>query len=101
MGFWGVGIVAAPILGPVLGGWLTENWSWRWVFFINLPVGVIAVVMIWLFIFDPPYIRRGSARIDYWGIGLLTVGIGALQLGLDRGQEYDWFSSRLVTLPRS
>ena len=97
MGFWGIGIVAAPILGPVMGGWLTENWSWRWVFYINLPVGAVAVVMIWLFIFDPPYIRRGSARIDYWGIGLLTVGIGALQLGLDRGQEYDWFSSRLVT----
>jgi MFS transporter, DHA2 family, multidrug resistance protein len=97
MGFWGIGIVAAPILGPVMGGWLTENWSWRWVFYINLPVGAIAVVMIWLFIFDPPYIRRGTARIDYWGIGLLTVGIGCLQLGLDRGQEHDWFSSRLVT----
>jgi DHA2 family multidrug resistance protein len=97
MGFWGIGIVAAPILGPVMGGWLTENWSWRWVFYINLPVGVTAVVMVWLFIFDPPYIRRGTARIDYWGIGLLTVGIGALQLGLDRGQENDWFSSKMVT----
>jgi MFS transporter, DHA2 family, multidrug resistance protein len=97
MGFWGIGIVAAPILGPVMGGWMTENWSWRWVFYINLPVGVIAVLMISLFIFDPPYIRRGSARIDYWGIGLLAVGIGALQIGLDRGQEHDWFSSRLVT----
>lgn len=97
MGFWGLGIVTAPILGPVLGGWLTENWSWRWVFYINLPVGVIAVVMTLLFIHDPPYIRRASARIDYWGIGLLAVGIGALQVALDRGQEYDWFSSRLVT----
>ncbi len=97
MGFWGLGIVVAPILGPVLGGWLTENWSWRWVFYVNLPVGVVALVMTWLFIFDPPYIRRATARIDTWGIGLLVVGIGALQVGLDRGQEYDWFSSRLVT----
>jgi len=98
MGFWGIGIVAAPILGPVMGGWLTENWSWRWVFYINLPVGVIAVVMTVLFIFDPPYIRRRSERIDYWGIGLLAVGIGALQVGLDRGQENDWFASRMVTV---
>jgi DHA2 family multidrug resistance protein len=98
MAFWGLGIVVAPIMGPVLGGWLTTNWSWRWVFYINLPVGVVAFVLTWLFIFDPPYIRRGSARIDYWGIGLLTVGIGALQIALDRGQEDDWFSSKTITL---
>jgi len=97
MGFWGIGIVVAPILGPVVGGWLTENMSWRWIFYINLPVGLIALVMMWLFIFDPPYIRRGSSRIDYWGIGLLAEGIGALQVALDRGQEYDWLASRLVS----
>jgi DHA2 family multidrug resistance protein len=98
MGFWGLGIVAAPIFGPVIGGWLTDQWSWRWVFYINIPVGVVAVTLISIFIFDPPYIRRGSARIDYWGIGLLTVGVGALQIGLDRGQEEDWFSSGLITV---
>jgi DHA2 family multidrug resistance protein len=97
MAFWGLGIVVAPILGPVLGGWLTTNWSWRWIFYINLPVGVVAVILTSLFIFDPPYIRRGSARIDYWGIGLLTVGIGALQIALDRGQEKDWLSSHAIT----
>ncbi len=97
MGFWGIGIVVAPILGPVLGGWLTENMSWRWVFYINLPVGIVALAMIWLFIFDPPYIRRGAGGIDYWGIGMLAVGIGALQVALDRGQEYDWFASKMVT----
>jgi DHA2 family multidrug resistance protein len=98
MGFWGLGIVVAPIFGPVIGGWLTDQWSWRWVFYVNIPVGVVAVTLISLFIFDPPYIRRGSARIDYWGIGLLTVGVGALQIGLDRGQEKDWFSSGLITV---
>jgi MFS transporter, DHA2 family, multidrug resistance protein len=97
MGFWGLGIVVAPILGPVLGGWLTDNWSWRWVFYINIPVGVAAVTMTWLFIFDPPYIRRALKHIDVLGIGLMTVGVGALQVGLDRGQESDWFSSRFIT----
>jgi MFS transporter, DHA2 family, multidrug resistance protein len=96
MGFWGLGIVVAPMLGPVLGGWLTDSYSWRWVFYINVPVGVLAVVLTMLFVFDPPYIRRTAQRIDYWGIGLLTLGIGALQIMLDKGQEEDWFSSRFI-----
>ncbi len=96
MGFWGLGIVVAPMLGPVLGGWLTDNYSWRWVFYINIPVGIICLIMTNLFIFDPPYIRRMSSRIDYWGIGLLAVGIGALQIVLDKGQEEDWFGSDLI-----
>src|SRR6187455_3606612 len=74
MGFWGLGIVVAPILGPVVGGWLTENYSWRWVFYINLPVGVASIVMTKLFIFDPPYVSRKTETIDYWGIGMLAVG---------------------------
>src|ERR687889_644853 len=93
MGFWGLGIVVAPILGPVLGGWLTDSYSWRWVFYINIPVGIASIVMTKLFIFDPPYLRRESRRVDYWGIGLLAVGIGALQIVLDKGQEEDWFAS--------
>jgi DHA2 family multidrug resistance protein len=97
MGFWGLGIVVAPILGPVLGGWLTDNYSWRWVFYINIPVGVASIVMTKLFIFDPPYLRTENRRVDYWGIGMLAVGIGALQFVLDKGQEDDWFSSRLIT----
>ena len=96
MGFWGLGIVVAPILGPVLGGWLTDNYSWRWIFYINIPVGIAAFVMTELFIFDPPYIRRVSERIDYWGICLLALGIGALQLILDTGAKRDWFSSNLI-----
>src|ERR1700681_944780 len=96
MGFWGLGIVVAPILGPVLGGWLTENYSWRWVFYINIPVGIASIVMTKMFIFDPPYLRQESRRIDYWGIGMLAVGIGALQIVLDKGQEDDWFSSTMI-----
>src|SRR5437762_4872952 len=80
MGFWGLGIVVAPILGPVLGGWLTDSYSWRWVFYINMPVGVAALLMIKAFVFDPSYIRRGEGRVDSWGIGLLAVSIGALQI---------------------
>jgi DHA2 family multidrug resistance protein len=98
MGFWGLGIVVAPILGPVLGGWLTDSYSWRWVFYINIPVGIASLVMTRLFIFDPPYIRQQSRGIDYWGIGMLAVGIGALQIVLDKGQEEDWFSSNMITL---
>src|ERR1700716_681731 len=96
MGFWGLGIVVAPILGPVLGGWLTENYSWRWVFYINIPVGIASIVMTKFFIFDPAYIRQEERSIDYWGIGMLVVGIGALQIVLDKGQQEDWFSSTLI-----
>jgi MFS transporter, DHA2 family, multidrug resistance protein len=97
MGFWGIGIIVAPILGPVLGGWLTDNYTWRWVFLINIPIGAAALVMIWKFIFDPPYIKRTSSTIDYWGLSLLAIGIAALQIGLDKGQQEDWFSSGLIT----
>jgi MFS transporter, DHA2 family, multidrug resistance protein len=97
MGFWGLGIVVAPILGPVLGGWLTDSYSWRWVFYINIPVGIASIVMTKLYIFDPPYLRSENRRIDYWGIGMLAVGIGALQIVLDKGQEEDWFSSHMIT----
>ncbi len=97
MAFWALGIVVAPMLGPVLGGWITDSYSWRWLFYINLPIGVAAVVMASLFIFDPPYIRRGQHGVDYWGIGLLAVGIGALQVMLDKGQELDWFASHFIT----
>ena len=92
MGLWSVGIIVAPILGPVLGGWLTDNLSWRWVFYVNVPIGVIAVLMIRIFISDPPYMRR-PGRIDGYGIFLLALGIGALQIALDKGEEEDWLAS--------
>ena len=96
MGFWGLGIVVAPILGPVLGGWLTDNYSWRWVFYINIPVGIASIVMT-----QAVHLRSAvpagseSRKVDYWGIGMLAVGIGALQIVLDKGQEEDWFSSHV------
>src|SRR5262249_17893099 len=96
MGIWGLGVVFAPILGPLLGGWLTDSYSWRWIFYVNIPVGIASIVLTRLFIFDPPYLRQEKRGIDYWGIGMLTVGIGALQIVLDKGQEEDWFSSRLI-----
>ena len=96
MAFWGLGIVVAPMLGPVVGGWLTDNYSWRWVFYINIPIGLLAIAMTYLFVFDPKYIKRGSGRVDYWGMGLLVLGIGALQIMLDKGQQEDWFESRFI-----
>src|SRR6201987_1989289 len=96
MAFWALGIVVAPMLGPVAGGWLTDNYSWRWVFYINIPIGIIALLLTQLYVFDPPYLRRKSMGIDYWGIGLLVLGIGCLQIMLDKGQEEDWFGSPFI-----
>ena len=98
MAFWALGIVVAPILGPVLGGFLTDSYSWRWVFYINVPVGIASLVMTQRFIFDPPYMRKFSGRIDYWGIGMLAIGIGTLQYVLDKGQQEDWFSSNVIVV---
>ncbi len=95
MAFWGLGIVVAPMLGPVLGGWITDNYSWRWIFYLNLPVGVAAMIMSQTFIFDPGYIGR-KTKVDWWGIGFLALGIGALQVMLDKGQEEDWFGSDFI-----
>ncbi|HYR85369.1 MAG TPA: DHA2 family efflux MFS transporter permease subunit [Terriglobia bacterium] len=97
MGIWGLGIVVAPMLGPVLGGWLTDNYSWRWIFYVNIPVGLVSIIMTKMYIFDPPYIRRSGTKVDKWGIGMLAVGIGTLQLVLDKGQQEDWFSSTWIT----
>jgi MFS transporter, DHA2 family, multidrug resistance protein len=96
MAFWALGIVVAPMLGPVLGGWITDTYSWRWVFYINLPVGIMATIMAKLFVWDPPYIGRKSEYIDYIGMGFLVIGIGSLQVMLDKGQTEDWFSSDFI-----
>lgn len=96
MAVFGMGVVFAPILGPVLGGFITDNWSWRWVFYINVPLGFLAVFMTVLTIHDPPYIRARTVRIDHWGLALLTVGLGCLQVVLDKGEREDWFESDFI-----
>ena len=96
MGFWGLGIVAAPILGPTLGGWITDSYSWRWVFYINLPVGILSLIMIYLYVHDPHHIKSKVFRIDAIGLAMLAIGMGSLQVMLDKGQEEDWFGSRLI-----
>ena len=96
MALWSLGIVASPVLGPTLGGWITQNYSWRWVFFINLPIGLFSLAMISLFILDPHYIKRGAMRFDVWGMAMLVLGMGALQILLDKGQEADWFNSGFI-----
>ncbi len=97
MAVYGMGVVVAPIIGPTLGGWITDNYSWRWIFYINLPVGALAAFMANTFVEDPPYIRNQKpGRIDYIGFGLMALGLASLELTLDLGQQRDWFSSPVI-----
>jgi len=100
MAIFGMGVVLGPILGPLLGGYFTDNYSWRWIFYINLPIGVLALFMVSGFVFDPHYQeRRGQGeKVDVLGLALLTLGIGCLQIVLDKGQTEDWFSSDFIVL---
>ncbi|HKF20621.1 MAG TPA: DHA2 family efflux MFS transporter permease subunit [Candidatus Angelobacter sp.] len=98
---FGVTAVVAPTIGPTLGGWITDNYSWRWIFFINLPVGILALLFIFILIEDPPWAKRAAGavvRFDYIGISLLALGVGALQILLDKGQEEDWFGSQFIVV---
>jgi len=96
MAIWGIGIMFAPIIGPTLGGWITDNWSWRWVFYINVPVGAAAAALAWLFVADSETARPAVRRVDVPGLVFLVVGVSALQFVLDRGQREDWFASSLI-----
>jgi MFS transporter, DHA2 family, multidrug resistance protein len=94
MAMFGLGVVVAPVLGPTLGGWLTDQYSWRWAFYINIPVGILAVFLISRYVIDPPYIKNAKVgKLDTIGFGLLAVGLGLLQIILDRGQQDDWFGA--------
>jgi MFS transporter, DHA2 family, multidrug resistance protein len=97
---YGVTVVCAPAIGPTLGGWITDNYSWRWIFYINVPVGILAVLLVSQLVQDPPYsssTKKSGTRFDYIGFALLAIGVGALQVALDKGQEDDWFGSRFIT----
>ncbi|MBZ5514669.1 MAG: DHA2 family efflux MFS transporter permease subunit [Acidobacteriia bacterium] len=99
MAVYGMGVVVAPIIGPTLGGWITDDYSWHWIFFINIPVGILSLLMTSLLIHDPPYLVRRQLKglkIDYLGLGFLSVGLGFLQVVLDKGQREDWFGSNFI-----
>jgi len=94
---YALGVVVAPVLGPTLGGWLTDTYSWRWAFYINIPIGIFAIFMIMRYVEDPPYIKNAKpGRIDAIGLGLLAIWLGALQIILDKGQEDDWFGATWI-----
>jgi len=99
MAVYGMGVVLAPIIGPTLGGWLTDSYSWRWIFLINIPVGLLSLTLTAILIFDPPYLQRRNWKalhIDYAGLGFIAVGLGFLEMFLDNGQRDDWFGSHLI-----
>ena len=98
---YGMAIVVAPAIGPTLGGWVTDNYNWHWIFFINVPIGIVSLLLTQRVVHDPLYLRnkpRSTARVDYLGMGLIVVGVGFLQFVLDKGEEKDWFSSHLIVV---
>jgi len=99
---YGLAVVVAPTIGPWLGGWITDNFSWRWIFYINVPVGILSILLTSFLVSDPPYMKRASVksgfRIDYIGIGLISLGLGSMQILLDKGQREDWFSSNFIRI---
>ena len=98
---YGVAVVMAPAIGPTLGGWITDNFTWRWIFFINIPVGILSLLLTSRLIQDPPYLKRrklSETRIDYTGLGFVALGLGALQVVLDKGQREDWFESHFIVV---
>ena len=96
---YGMAVVVAPAIGPTLGGWITDNFSWRWIFYINVPIGILSLFLTHRLVEDPPYLmpngRAGRVRMDYMGLGLLVLAVGCLQMVLDKGQENDWFGTHL------
>jgi MFS transporter, DHA2 family, multidrug resistance protein len=100
MAVYGMRVVVAPIFGPVLGGWLTDNYSWRWIFFINIPFGVMAVLLMQALVEDPPYLRHAKEKlggtIDYIGFAAMALSLALLQIVLDRGQDADWFNAAWI-----
>jgi DHA2 family multidrug resistance protein len=103
MAVYGISILCAPVLGPTLGGFITDNYSWRWIFYINVPVGILSMILSGIIVEDPPYLKKMRAerarhkqRVDFIGLGLLTVGLASMELVLDKGQTFDWFGSPFI-----
>jgi len=94
---WGLGVMFAPIIGPTLGGWITDNYSWRWIFYLNLPIGAVALVLAWVLLDEPAERPAAVTRVDGIGLGLMILSVGALQVALDRGNRLDWFDSTAIT----
>ncbi len=97
MGVYGFGVVLGPAFGPTLGGWLTDNFSWPWIFYINIPIGILNLLLVARFLHDPPYLKREKAKIDFPGLWLLIAGLGSLQMVLEKGGQKDWFASYFIT----
>src|SRR6516162_2544492 len=99
---YGIAVVVAPTIGPWLGGWITDNFSWRWIFYINVPVGIISLTLTYFLVSDPPFMKRVNLkegfRVDYIGLGLISLGLGSMQIILDKGQREDWFASDFICL---
>lgn len=96
MGIFGLGVILGPAFGPTLGGWLTDHYSWPWIFYINIPLGIVNLIMVTKFLEDPPYLVREKGKIDWPGLGFMITGLGCLQLMLEKGQEKDWFESSFI-----
>jgi len=99
---YAMAVVFAPAVGPTIGGWITDNYSWRWIFYINVPISIISLILTSRVVEDPPYLAQEKIKaikggIDYWGLGMVALGVGALQMVMDKGQELDWFGSRFIT----
>src|SRR5213594_670175 len=99
---YGLAVVVAPTIGPWLGGWITDNFSWRWIFYINVPVGILSLLLTSFLVSDPPYMKKANVkagfRIDYIGIGLISLGLGSMQIILYKGQREDWFASKFIVV---
>ncbi|HOO39540.1 MAG TPA: DHA2 family efflux MFS transporter permease subunit [Deltaproteobacteria bacterium] len=96
MGLYGIGVILGPAIGPTLGGWLTDNYSWPWIFYINVPIGILNILLVMRFIEDPPYLLREKGTIDLAGLLFMSIGLGALQIMLEKGEQKDWFSSNFI-----
>ncbi len=96
LSYFGIGVVFGPIIGPILGGWITDNWGWRWIFYINIPLGILAIILALAFVYDPDYIRKPEGKVDLQSLVYIALGLGCLEVVLSRGQRLDWFKSHFI-----